>query len=53
VKLAIFNSYKESGRKIVTDVAFMHTIDDSKTATKELPQANRDTLVYYTRYREI
>ncbi len=48
VKLMILKSHLEEDKKIVTDVALVNIIDDSKTATKELLKSKDDTIVYHT-----
>lgn len=48
VKLTILNFYFEEDRKIVTDVALIDVIEDSKLATKELLRSKGDTIVYHT-----
>ncbi len=48
VKLNILDFYVEHDRKIVTDVALINVIEDSKLATKELLKSKGDTIVYHT-----
>ncbi len=48
VKLNILDFYLEDDRKIVTDVALINVIEDSKLATKELLKSKGDTIVYHT-----
>ena len=48
VKLNILDFYLEHDRKIVTDVALINVIEDSKLATKELLKSKGDTIVYHT-----
>jgi predicted MarR family transcription regulator len=48
VKLNILESYLEDDRKIVTDVALINVIEDSKVATKELLKSKGNTIVYHT-----
>ncbi|MBM7609149.1 hypothetical protein JOD29_002415 [Lysinibacillus composti] len=48
VKLNILDFYLEPDRKIVTDVALVNVIEDSKLATKELLKSKGDTIVYHT-----
>lgn len=53
VKLNILDFYVEDNKKIVTDVALINTINDSKTATQELLKSKGDTIVYHTGSEEI
>ncbi|PLR75249.1 hypothetical protein CU633_22115 [Bacillus sp. V3-13] len=48
VKLNILDFYLEDNRKIVTDVALINVIEDSKLATKELLKSKGNTIVYHT-----
>ncbi|MCM3405345.1 MULTISPECIES: hypothetical protein [Bacillaceae] len=48
VKLNILSFYLENDKKIVTDVALINLIGDSKLATKELLKSKGDTIVYHT-----
>lgn len=48
VKLNILDFYLKDDRKIVTDVALINVIEDSKLATKELLKSKGDTIVYHT-----
>ena len=48
VKLNILDYYLEDDRKVVTDVALINVIEDSKLATKELLKSKGDTVVYHT-----
>lgn len=48
VKLKILDFHLEDNRKIVTDVALINIIEDSKLATKELLKSKGDTIVYHT-----
>ncbi|WP_141431094.1 hypothetical protein [Bacillus sp. 03113] len=48
VKLNILDFYLENDKKIVTDVALINLIEDSKLATKELLKSKGDTIVYHT-----
>lgn len=48
VKLNILDFYLENDRKIVTDVALIKVIENSKLATKELLHSKGNTLVYHT-----
>lgn len=48
VKLTILDFYLEDEKKIVTDVALINVIGDSKLATKELLKSKGDTIVYHT-----
>ena len=48
VKLNILDYYLEDTRKIVTDVALINVIEDSKLATKELLKSKGNTIVYHT-----
>ncbi|MCQ6282604.1 hypothetical protein [Bacillus sp. EB600] len=48
VKLNILDYYLEDDRKIVTDVALINVIEDSKLATKELLKSKGNTIVYHT-----
>ncbi|MBM4764587.1 hypothetical protein [Bacillus sp. B15-48] len=48
VKLNILDYYLEDDRKIVTDVALINAIEDSKLATKELLKSKGNTIVYHT-----
>ena len=48
VKLNIIDFYLEGDKKIVTDVALINVIEDSKLATKELFKSKGDTIVYHT-----
>ncbi|WP_243291779.1 hypothetical protein [Bacillus sp. FJAT-47783] len=48
VKLNILDYYLEDDRKIVTDVALINVIEDSKLATKELIKSKGNTIVYHT-----
>ncbi|CAM3183848.1 hypothetical protein FITA111629_08575 [Filibacter tadaridae] len=48
VKLSILDFHLEDDKKIVTDVALVNIIDDSKMATKELLKSKGDTIVYHT-----
>ena len=53
VKLNILDFYLEDDRKIVTDVALINVIEDSKLATKELLKSKGNTIVYHTGSEEI
>ena len=53
VKLNILDFHVEDNKKIVTDVALINTINDSKTATQELLKSKGDTIVYHTGSEEI
>ena len=53
VKLNILDFYLEHDRKIVTDVALIDVIEDSKLATKELQKSKGDTIVYHTGSKKI
>jgi predicted MarR family transcription regulator len=48
VKLNILEFYLEDNKKIVTDVALINVIEDSKLATKELLKSKGNTVVYHT-----
>jgi hypothetical protein len=48
LKLSILDFYIENDKKIVTDVAVIDRIEDSKVATKELLKSKGDTIVYHT-----
>lgn len=48
VKLAILDFHLEGDKKIVTDVALIDLIEDSKVATKELLKSKGNTIVYHT-----
>jgi hypothetical protein len=48
LKLNILDFHIENGHKIVTDVAVIDRIEDSKVATKELLKSKGDTIVYHT-----
>lgn len=48
VKLNILDYYLEDDRKIVTDVALINVIEDSKMATKELLKSKGNAIVYHT-----
>ncbi|MBB6447163.1 hypothetical protein [Bacillus benzoevorans] len=48
VKLTILDFYMEDNKKIVTDVALINVIEDSKLATKELLHTKGNTIVYHT-----
>ena len=48
VKLNILDFYLEDDIKIVTDVALINVIEDSKMATKELLNSKGSTIVYHT-----
>ncbi|MCJ7842161.1 hypothetical protein MUB24_14875 [Lederbergia sp. NSJ-179] len=48
VKLTILDFYLIDDRKIVTDVALINVIEDSKLATKELLKSKGNTIVYHT-----
>ncbi|GIN73648.1 hypothetical protein J14TS2_41230 [Bacillus sp. J14TS2] len=48
VKLTILDYYLEENKKIVTDVALLNVIEDSKLATKELLKSKDNTIVYHT-----
>jgi predicted MarR family transcription regulator len=48
VKLNILDFYLEDNKKIVTDVALINVIEDSKLATKELLKSKGNTVVYHT-----
>jgi hypothetical protein len=48
LKLNILDFYIENDKKIVTDVAVIDRIEDSKVATKELLKSKDDTIVYHT-----
>ena len=48
VKLNILDYYLENDRKVVTDVALINVIEDSKLATKELLKSKGNTIVYHT-----
>ncbi|GAA4065197.1 hypothetical protein [Amphibacillus indicireducens] len=53
VKLNILNFHMKNNKKIVTDVALIDIIKDSKTATKELLRTRDDVIVYHTGTEEI
>ncbi|VEF47520.1 Uncharacterised protein [Bacillus freudenreichii] len=53
VKLNILDFHIEDDKKIVTDVALINVIENSKLATKELLQSKGDTIVYHTGPEEI
>lgn len=44
----ILDLYLEDDKKIVTDVALVNVIEDSKIATKELLKSKGNTVVYHT-----
>lgn len=48
VKLTILDFYLKEDKKIVTDVALINPIEDSKLATKELLKSKNGTIVYHT-----
>lgn len=48
VKLNILDFYLEDDIKVVTDVALINIIEDSKLATKELLKSKGNTIVYHT-----
>ena len=48
VKLNILDYHFEDDKKIVTDVALINVINDSKLATKELLKSRGNTIVYHT-----
>lgn len=48
VKLSILAFHIEDNKKIVTDVALINIIEDSKLATKELLKSKGNTIVYHT-----
>lgn len=48
VKLTTLDYYLEENKKIVTDVALLNVIEDSKLATKELLKSKDKTIVYHT-----
>lgn len=48
VKLNILDYHLEDDKKIVTDVALINVINDSKLATKELLKSRGNTIVYHT-----
>ncbi|XJZ27532.1 hypothetical protein ACF5W4_01300 [Bacillota bacterium Lsc_1132] len=48
VKLNILDYHLEDDKKIVTDVALIDLIEDSKLATKELLKSRGNTIVYHT-----
>ncbi|WP_040207186.1 hypothetical protein [Neobacillus jeddahensis] len=48
VKLNILDYHIEDDKKIVTDVALINVINDSKLATKELLKSRGNTIVYHT-----
>lgn len=48
LKLNILDFYIEDDKKIVTDVAIIDRIEDSKKVTKELLKSKGDTIVYHT-----
>jgi hypothetical protein len=48
LKLNILDFYMEDDKKIVTDVAVIDRIEDSKQATKELLKSKGNTIVYHT-----
>lgn len=48
VKLNILDFHLEDDSKIITDVALINVIEDSKMATKELLKSKGDTIVYHT-----
>ena len=48
VKLNILDFYLDDDREIVTDVALINGIEDSKLATKELLKSKGNTIVYHT-----
>lgn len=48
VKLNILDYHFEDNKKIVTDVALINVINDSKLATKELLKSRSNTIVYHT-----
>lgn len=48
VKLSILEFHIEDNKKIVTDVALINIIEDSKLATKELLKSKGNTIVYHT-----
>ncbi|MFC3882420.1 hypothetical protein ACFOU2_02310 [Bacillus songklensis] len=48
VKLNILDFYLEDDKKVVTDVALINVIEDSKLATKELLKSKGNTIVYHT-----
>lgn len=53
VKLNILYFQIKDNKKIVTDVALVDIIEDSKTATKELLRTRDDVIVYHTGTEEI
>jgi predicted MarR family transcription regulator len=48
VKLNILDYHFEDDKKIVTDVALINVINDSKLATNELLKSRGNTIVYHT-----
>ena len=48
VKLSILEFHIEDNKKIVTDVALINIIEESKLATKELLKSKGNTIVYHT-----
>jgi hypothetical protein len=48
VKFNILDYYIEDDRKIVTDLALIDVIQDSKLATKELLKSKGNTVVFHT-----
>ncbi|MFE8698134.1 hypothetical protein ACFYKT_17460 [Cytobacillus sp. FJAT-53684] len=48
VKLNVLDFYLEDDKKIVTDVALINVIEDSKLATRELLKSKGNTIVYHT-----
>ncbi len=48
VKLSILEFHIEDNKKIVSDVALINIIEDSKLATKELLKSKGNTIVYHT-----
>lgn len=53
VKLNILDFHLEDDSKIITDVALINVIEDSKMATKELLKSKGDTIVYHTGFDKI
>lgn len=48
VKLQILTSHLEGNNKIIDDMAVIKSIDDNRTATKELINCSEGTVVYHT-----
>lgn len=53
VKLNILDFNLEDDKKVVTDVALINVIEDSKLATKELLKSKGNTIVYHTGSKKI